>query len=75
MCGFETTVRGYSPWCQVFDHSEWNSFEYARDVIHFYRAGPGTKYSAAAMGSLFLNATGKLLLEEPPKAGPFFFSL
>ncbi|KAF2434710.1 phosphoglycerate mutase-like protein [Tothia fuscella] len=72
MCGFETTVRGSSPWCGVFTHDEWESFEYARDVIHFYRAGPGTKY-AKAMGSLWLNATAGLLLNTL-SAGPFFMS-
>jgi acid phosphatase len=72
MCGFETIVRGTSPWCGVFTHDEWRSFEYARDIIHFYRAGPGTKYSAA-MGSLWLNATARLLTESDP--GPFFMSL
>ncbi|KAI9817954.1 MAG: acid phosphatase pho5 [Phylliscum demangeonii] len=39
MCGFETLVRGRSEWCRVFSHVDWESFEYARDVIHFYRAG------------------------------------
>jgi acid phosphatase len=73
ICGFETTVRGSSPWCQVFTHSEWRSFEYARDVIHYYRAGPGTPYSRA-MGWLWLNATTNLLLEGPQSAGPFYFS-
>jgi acid phosphatase len=72
MCGFETTVRGKSPWCSVFTHDEWRSFEYARDIIHFYRAGPGTQY-AAAMGSLWLNATARLLAESG--SGPFFMSL
>jgi acid phosphatase len=72
MCGFETTIRGLSPWCDVFTHDEWASFEYARDVIHFYRAGPGTKYSAA-MGSLWLNATARLLVEDG--SGSFFISL
>ena len=39
MCGFETIVTGASPWCAVFTHADWENFEYARDVIHFYRAG------------------------------------
>lgn len=73
MCGFETTVRGSSQWCHVFTRHEWRSFEYARDVIHYYRSGPGTPYSAV-MGWLWLNATADLLLEGP-NAGPFFFSL
>ncbi|EKG17975.1 Histidine phosphatase superfamily clade-2 [Macrophomina phaseolina MS6] len=72
MCGFETTVRGSSAWCDVFTRDEWRSFEYARDVIHFYRAGPGNRFGAL-MGWLWLNATTNLLLEGPT-AGPFFFS-
>lgn len=73
MCGFETTVRGSSAWCDVFSKDEWLSFEYARDVIHFYRAGPGNRFGAL-MGWLWLNATTNLLVEGP-SAGPLFFSL
>jgi acid phosphatase len=73
MCGFETTVRGRSDWCNVFTRDEFLSFEYARDILHYYRAGPGQKY-AASMGWLWLNATTNLLLEGP-EAGPLFFSL
>jgi acid phosphatase len=72
MCGFETTVRGRSDWCDVFTQDEFLSFEYARDLLHYYRAGPGQKY-AASMGWLWLNATTNLLLEGPA-AGPLFFS-
>jgi acid phosphatase len=39
MCGFEMTVRGSSKWCDVFTHADWLSFEYARDVVHYYRSG------------------------------------
>jgi acid phosphatase len=73
ICGFETTVRGRSDWCNVFTQDEFLSFEYARDVLNYYRAGPGQKY-AASMGWLWLNATMNLLLEGPG-AGPLFFSL
>ena len=73
MCGFETLVRGSSPWCKVFTHEDWLNFEYARDVIHFYRAGPGNEYSGA-MGWLWLNATTSLL-EQGPDVGEAFFSL
>jgi acid phosphatase len=64
MCGFETTVRGRSDWCNVFTREEFLSFEYARDVLHYYRAGPGQRY-ATSMGWLWLNATTNLLLEGP----------
>jgi acid phosphatase len=72
MCGFETTVRGRSDWCDVFTQDEFLAFEYARDLLHYYRAGPGQKY-AASMGWLWLNATTNLLLEGPA-VGPLFFS-
>ncbi|KAL8873292.1 MAG: hypothetical protein Q9174_001221, partial [Haloplaca sp. 1 TL-2023] len=72
MCGFEILVRGSSPWCDVFTHEEWRDFEYARDVIHFYRAGPGNKFGAA-MGWLWVNATINLL-EKGPEAGRLFMS-
>ncbi|RDW72574.1 uncharacterized protein DSM5745_07746 [Aspergillus mulundensis] len=72
MCGFETLVRGSSPWCDVFTREDWENFEYARDLVHYYRAGPGNKY-AGAMGWLWLNATAGLL-QEGPEAGPLFFS-
>lgn len=55
LCGFETTVRGASAWCDVFSKDEWRSFEYARDLIHYYRAGPGNRFGAL-MGWLWLDA-------------------
>lgn len=73
LCGFETIAKGSSPWCDVFTRDEWLSFEYARDILHFYRSGPGNKYSAA-MGMLYLNATTELL-KNGSEAGALFFSL
>jgi acid phosphatase len=73
MCGFEITVRGSSRWCDVFSQDDFLAFEYARDILHYYRAGPGTKYGAL-MGFLWLNATTNLMLQGP-SAGPLFFSL
>jgi len=60
MCGFEILARGVSVWCNVFTQKEWLDFEYARDLLHFYRAGPGNPY-AATMGWLWLNATQDLM--------------
>lgn len=73
LCGFETLVRGNSPWCDAFHHKDWLNFEYARDILHYYRAGPGNRF-ALAMGWLWLNATARLL-EIGPSAGKLFFSL
>jgi acid phosphatase len=72
MCGFEMLARGSSPWCDVFSHDEWLQFEYARDLLHFYRAGPGNKYSRA-MGWLYLNATAELLSNNSAQDTYFSF--
>ncbi|KIX10408.1 uncharacterized protein Z518_01490 [Rhinocladiella mackenziei CBS 650.93] len=72
MCGFETLARGVSPWCNVFTHKEWLEFEYARDLLHFYRAGPGNSY-AGAMGLLWLNATQNLMSNGSSKDVYFSF--
>ncbi|CEJ59689.1 hypothetical protein PMG11_08301 [Penicillium brasilianum] len=72
MCGFETMVRGSSPWCDVFTEEDWLHFEYARDIKHYYGSGPGNPY-AGAMGWLWLNATATLL-KAGPEAGPMFLS-
>ncbi|KAJ6041074.1 hypothetical protein N7499_001252 [Penicillium canescens] len=72
MCGFEIMARGSSPWCEVFTEQDWQYFEYARDLIHYYRAGPGNPYSGA-MGLLWLNATTGLL-RDGSEAGSLFFS-
>ncbi|KAA8618384.1 Histidine phosphatase superfamily branch 2 [Pyrenophora tritici-repentis] len=74
MCGFETTVRGRSDWCNVFTKEEFLNFEYARDVLHYYRAGPGLKYGVG-MGWLWVNATTNLLVEGPERVGGLYFSL
>jgi len=77
MCGFETVARGKSPWCDVFTTEEWEAFEYARDLLHYYRSGPGNPWGSA-MGSLWVNATGKLLAKtgatNDPLPDPFYFS-
>lgn len=73
ICGFETLARGSSPWCKVFTQEEWLQFEYARDVIHYFRTGPGNPYGMA-MGWLWLNTTANLIHLGPEVAGPIFFS-
>ena len=63
MCGFEVMVRGVSPWCNIFTNTDWEDFEYGRDLLHYYRAGAGNKY-AGAMGFLWLDATAKNILNQ-----------
>ncbi|KAF7503836.1 hypothetical protein GJ744_003226 [Endocarpon pusillum] len=52
-----------SPWCGLFTRSEWEDFAYARDLLHFYRAGPGNQFSGV-MGSLWLDAVSRLLVQD-----------
>lgn len=63
MCGFEILAKGSSPWCEIFTQQEWLDFEYGRDLLHFYRSGPGNQF-AGVMGQLWLEATTKLLTNE-----------
>jgi acid phosphatase len=72
MCGFEVLARGHSAWCDVFTRQEWLEFEYARDLLHFYRAGPGNQYGPV-MGWLYLNATADLLVKEDARDVYFSF--
>ncbi|PGH13351.1 hypothetical protein AJ80_06345 [Polytolypa hystricis UAMH7299] len=72
MCGFETLLHGSSSWCDVFTQDDWLHFEYARDLVHYYRGGPGNRFGPV-MGWLWLNATTELLL-SPPEAGQLYFS-
>jgi acid phosphatase len=73
ICAFELLLKGSSPWCSIFMNDEMESFEYARDVLHYYRAGPGNHFGPS-LGWLWLNATTKLL-QQGPDAGPLFLSL
>lgn len=75
MCGFETLVRRSSPWCDVFTPEDWSNFEYARDVIHYYRAGSGNRYSRV-MGLVWLKRVVELLVEDHVGGdAKLFFSL
>ncbi|KXL51435.1 hypothetical protein M433DRAFT_83301 [Acidomyces richmondensis BFW] len=72
MCGFEMIAKGNSRWCDVFTQDEWEQFEYARDLLHYYSTGPGNPYSTT-MGWLWLNASAHLLAAGPDEVGPLFF--
>jgi acid phosphatase len=73
MCGFEIMVRGVSPWCNIFTNTDWEDFEYGRDLLHYYRAGPGNKY-AGAMGFLWLDATTRNILNHTAAAKSLYAS-
>jgi hypothetical protein len=61
-CGYETVVRGQSPFCSLdlFRSDEWLQFEYAQDIMYHYNTGYGSPY-AGAIGFPWVNATLNLL--------------
>ncbi|KAG6017641.1 hypothetical protein E4U54_005584 [Claviceps lovelessii] len=62
MCGYDTVIRGSSPFCStdLFSPDEWLQFEYGQDVQYHYNIGYGSPYSGA-IGFPWLNATMDLL--------------
>lgn len=72
ICGFEMLAKEHSPWCSIFTAEELEAFVYARDLLLYYRSGPGNPY-ATTMGYLWLNATTDLLMQGAT-AEPLFFS-
>ncbi|KAK5957818.1 hypothetical protein OHC33_001007 [Knufia fluminis] len=62
MCGYETVIRGSSPFCDLdlFSPDEWLSFEYANDIMYFYNTGYGNPISGP-IGFPWLNETMNLL--------------
>ena len=45
LCGYETAIRGSSPFCQLFRAEEWISFEYYFDIKYHYELGYGNHLS------------------------------
>lgn len=62
ICGYETVVRGSSPFCstELFSPDEWLSFEYANDIFYHYNTGYGNPNSGV-IGFPWLNASMNLL--------------
>ncbi|WPH02239.1 thiamine-repressible acid phosphatase spbc21h7.03c [Acrodontium crateriforme] len=64
-CGYDTVVRGSSPFCSLdlFSSDEWLQFEYAQDIMYHYNVGYGSEVSGP-IGFPWLNATMKMLASE-----------
>lgn len=62
MCGYETVIRGSSPFCSLdlFSSDEWLQFEYANDIMYHYNTGYGNPISGV-IGFPWLNETMNLL--------------
>jgi acid phosphatase len=65
LCGYETVIRGDSPFCslELFSADEWLQFEYMNDIQYFYNTGYGNEISGA-IGYPWLNATAQQLLAK-----------
>jgi acid phosphatase len=63
LCGYETVIRGESPFCDLFTPEEWLSFEYANDIMYHYELGYGSDL-VPYLGIPFVNATTELLASD-----------
>jgi hypothetical protein len=45
LCGYETVIRGNSPFCSLFTSEEWIYFEYYFDIKYHYEIGYGNDLS------------------------------
>ena len=63
LCGYETVIRGSSPFCSldVFSPDDWQGFEYTNDIMYFQNTGYGNPISGT-IGFPWVNATAGLLL-------------
>ncbi|CCU82653.1 unnamed protein product [Blumeria hordei] len=63
ICGYETVLRGSSPFCglSVLSSNEWLGFEYTNDIKYFYNSGYGLP-SAGATGFPWVNASFNALM-------------
>ncbi|KAF3763380.1 phosphoglycerate mutase-like protein [Cryphonectria parasitica EP155] len=65
MCGYETVIRGSSPFCnlELFGPDDWLGWEYTADLQYHYNVGYGSPV-AGAVGMPWVRATADLLMAE-----------
>lgn len=63
LCGYETVIRGLSPFCSldVLSANERLGFEYTNDLMYFYNTGYGNQTSGA-INFPWVNATFDVLM-------------
>ncbi|RKF53409.1 Acid phosphatase PHO1 [Golovinomyces cichoracearum] len=63
ICGYETVIRGSSPFCKmsVLSTDEWLGFEYSNDIRYFYNSGYGSTITGA-VGFPWMNSTFNRLM-------------
>ena len=60
LCGYETVIRGSSPFCNIFTPEEWLAFEYYFDIKYYYELSYGNDVSPS-LGMPWVVASSKLL--------------
>jgi len=65
LCGYETVIRGDSPFCSLdlFSPNEWLQFEYTNDLMYFHNTGYGNPLSGY-LGFPWVNASSELLTAQ-----------
>ncbi|KAK3306871.1 histidine acid phosphatase [Chaetomium strumarium] len=65
LCGYETVVRGKSPFCDLdlFSPNDWLAWEYSEDIRYHYNVGYGNQVSGP-VGLPWFNATAHILMTD-----------
>lgn len=65
LCGYETVIRGTSPFCNLglFPPNNWLGWEYTADIQYHYNVGYGNRISGH-VGLPWFNSTANLLLDN-----------
>ena len=60
LCGYETVIRGSSPFCDLFTPDEWLALEYYFDIKYYYELSYGNDLSPS-LGMPWVVASSELL--------------
>lgn len=65
LCGYETVIRGDSPFCSLdlFSPNEWLQFEYTNDIMYHHNTGYGNPISGV-LGYPWVKSTTDLLTSQ-----------
>lgn len=75
LCGYESVIRGTSPFCSLslFSPDEWLAFEYTNDLMYHHNTGYGNPISAV-LGYPWLKASAASLFSASDDAQDLYVS-
>ncbi|KAH7041984.1 histidine phosphatase superfamily [Macrophomina phaseolina] len=75
LCGYESVIRGTSPFCSLslFSPDEWLAFEYTNDLMYHHNTGYGNPISPI-LGYPWVNATASSLFTASADAQDLYVS-